>query len=395
MSRSEVITGQNVSTTKLTSLPFLAICIINLFTAVSFFHFYIYPQILRNFGMSESEIGIAMSTAYASSIVGYPLMARVIRSIGVKATVNCGLLIMAVSSLVLSNLSTLGPILLVRFFQGLGMAAVLSSTNILVAAVIDRARLAQALAVYGAFFVIGQSVGPLVATIGRDVQEGAAWFFVSSAAVAVAAIPISYAIPNVPVKFPSNEHENVISTWIKSIDLLICTCLVSAVFGALTSLLADYATLLGRSNATNEFFLGFLICSLTARFGAGRLFDTLKPHMVVTLGSLAGGLAAAALLFGYHVWAFWTAGILAGLSNSLCYPILQALLIDRLTDKISAVSASRMTVSIGLAGGSIAGGVVAEIGGYSIFLIVFAILAIVPAAIVRSSRTAERISFMK
>jgi MFS family permease len=359
--------------------PFVYLNLVTLLASISVYEAYLYPDYLRAQQMDEGKIGLAMGAFYFGSLVAMPFAAHAVRRLGSRLVIGAGLLCIGAVFMALDNLSALPLVVAVRFLHGIGWSVVVVPSTLLATLLVPPDRLNQGVALHGSCFLIGQAVGPWLAASLVGWTGNFSFVFLSAAAVAFCGLlfvgPLSANIPSA-----SGFRSDALPLR-RVVAPLLSTLLITAGFGAATSFVADYSNLLGMGLAVTGFFYGQLAGGLLVRFVAGRILDVVPKLAAIVLGSIAmtGGLLF--LWHLHHVWQLWIAGALTGISTSIYFSPLQALVIQRSADRITAVTAFRGVVNLSVSVSSISGGFIAVHFGYLGMFLLMAVLAMIGSAV--------------
>jgi MFS family permease len=357
------------------STPFLFISATSLCASISSASFFLYPEHLRALGMGSREIGFVMSGFFVGAVLGVPLASRLAGILGRESLSNVGLLALATAAPML--LLSTSPLLsfVGRTLQGIGWTAVQIATMVMATSLEPR-KTAQAAAILGLAFIVGQGVGPsLVAALSAYTSVALFW---TSMLFALLPCLGSLVVRMSPGEAKEESVQSQFRASLRSIAFPIAiTCLLNAPFLTTVSLIADHAHLLGLVRATSSFFVAFVASSVVCRLLLAHVLNSTNRHIVI---AFSGAVASVALLVLAHLeqaWGLWLAGALFGLANSGYIPSLQAILIDRLENRVRAVALFRLAMELSGAVAIVVGGIVADWLGYATL---FAIAAGVAAA---------------
>src|SRR4030066_520313 len=138
------------------------ICFFAQFTFTSVFHILIppLPIYLSRFGSSEIEIGILIGTLGISSLVLRPFVGRALLKIPEKNFMLTGTLIFAFTSIAYLLTSPFWPFLMVRIFQGIGMAFFYTASVTLITNISPVTRRGQSISYFYLAFNISFALSP-------------------------------------------------------------------------------------------------------------------------------------------------------------------------------------------------------------------------------------------
>jgi MFS family permease len=337
--------------------------------------YYFYPRHLIHLGMDPSDIGSLMSGFFWGAVLGLPLADWLMRRVGGRFVMTSGLCYLVLASVDLSVSSSFWPIIAGRVLLGMGCSAVNVAGTVLVAATAPPGRLGQALTLLGLSFVVGQGMAPLIASAAGSASfvplfyVGAGVALAAMAALPVLPAVISDSVPHWPA-------------WRRVVVPLAATGLLAAPQLASYSLVAAAASTAGLADAAPLFFIGLMLATVVTRLGGGRLLDLVDRSVLIAAATLISAAGHAALVVLVAPWQVAVSGALTGAASSIYIPSLQAMMIERSRDRVAAVTIFRMSIEVSGGLGSVAGGAIAKLGGYSTMYVLGAALTLVAGALV-------------
>lgn len=275
-------------------------------------------------GATKGEVGIVVGLASVAAVVTRLLSARALDRRGRRPFALSGLALFAAASALLPLSGSLGALLVLRAFQGVGWGFATTAISSLVADLAPASRRGEAIGIWGLAPTVAMAVGPLAGG-GLARLGGAAAAFLGTALLFVVALGLL-----VPVAEPPRAGSAAVRGVFPRGALLPCAVLFlsSLSYGAIV---AFVPVELGSSpGGTGAWFAVYAVSILLVRPLAGRLSDRHGRRAVVVPGLLLGAagvaltglskgplpLAAAAALYGVGI---------AGLS----FPALTAWTVDR------------------------------------------------------------------
>lgn len=348
---------------------FVVLLCVTTFASLSAFSFYVYPALLALRHVSESGIGLVMGAFYLGSFLGMVSMPGAFRTIGGRRALISSTSLFGLLSLLLLTDLPLSGIVVVRVLQGVAWGMILISTAVASLTLMGARRLAQAGAIYGACFLVGQALGPAVSElITRETGRVEAPLLLSAVAALLATLIVpllradAFAVVRIeaaPIKVN------------RIIQPLAATFLLSAGFGGATSFIVNYAESCSIL-PVSSFFLGSLVSGLALRLFASRFLDRYSRERVSAVAALLSLFGLAAIIHLHGPLQLWLSGALVGASAAIYSGSLQAMAVERSEDRVSAVTVFRGAVTLGVAFSSMTGGVVIDAAGYDTM---FALLA--------------------
>lgn len=369
----------------LLSRGFVGLCLVTLLTSVGVCQFFVYAVVLRAHGLGEGEIGVIMGAYYVGSLLGMPVAARLTRLLGARRVIYLGLAASTLSALLLWATNDYVWLTALRLGQGVSWSLLLIPLSLVATGIVPQNRLAQALAIHGSCFLLGQAIGPW---IGEALASHPDFSFFGSAAFAIgAAVAFMPLVPEAPEV--TNEQTLHRSEWMTSAVPLLSNSLFIFGFGASISFVADYASLVGLQGSASKFFVAWMTGGLLIRFVAARSLDRFERLSVASFGGAVSSIGLVLLSMVSEPWQFWIAGFLVGGGSSIYSPSLLAVIVDRSSSRLSAVTIFRETSTFTMAAAAVSGGFVAARLSYPVLFLFTGALSIFGCAglIIEGRRT--------
>ena len=348
---------------------FMLLLWVTTIASVSAFCYYIYPSLLAFRHISETAIGLVMGVFYLGSFAGMLAMPAMFRLIGGRAALLGGCLILGCSSLVMLLPLELPGIIVLRALQGMAWGMILVSTAVASLTLIGAGRLAQAGAIYGACFLVGQALGPAISELlVRLTQRVEAPLLLSAGAAFLAMASV------LTLRKEAFRFERAVTRGVKVRRMakpIAATFLLSLGFGGATSFIVNYAESRG-VYPESSFFLGSLVSGLFLRLYGGRYLDEFSREHVSAVAAVLNLLGLVSVLWLDSSLQMWIAGGFIGASAAIYSGSLQAMAVERSADRVSAVTVFRGAVTLAVAFSSTTGGWLVDASGYNML---FAVLA--------------------
>ena len=340
---------------------FVVLLCITTIASISAFSFYIFPSLLARRHVSETSIGLVMGAFYAGSFVAMVLMPAMFRLIGGRMALVGGCLLLGTASLAMLLSLPLDGIIALRVIQGAAWGVILVSTAVASLNMIGPGRLAQAGAIYGACFLVGQALGPAISELAvRQTGWIEAPLALSGGAAFLALVITLWLRPE------AFRFERVRTRGIRLRRMtqpIAASFLLSLGFGGATSFIVNYAEKQG-IYPVSSFFLGSLVSGLFLRLYGGRYLDDYSRERVSAVAAICSALGLLAATAPGSVIQLGVAGALVGAAGAIYSGSLQAMAVERSADRVSAVTVFRGAVTLGVASSSAAGGWIVDHLGY-------------------------------
>jgi MFS family permease len=338
--------------------PFLFIC---LATGCFYLSFYfilpVMPLYVASLGGTSSQIGLIIGLFAAMAMLMRPPSGWLIDTRGSRPVLVAGMVIFLLASLGYIATSTVGPILALRIFHGIGMGLFPTAATVVIAELAPAARRGEAMGWFGITNSLGLIFGPV---LGPAVASGLGFpaLFVLAAAVAGLGLGCIYAVPAGdpparPSRVPRPGDFFSRAAVLPSLMLL----LLFIPYGTVVAFIPLVAKARGLENP-GLFYAVFALAMVLVRAKAGEISDrcgratVIVPGMVVTGSSfLVLGLTsgAAGVLAG---------GLILGLGFGSAQPALMALTTDRVVpaERGKAMGTFYTAWELGIASGAAGAG---------------------------------------
>ncbi|MCC6849996.1 MAG: MFS transporter [Deltaproteobacteria bacterium] len=354
----------------------------------AFSTFYLLPKFLaQELGAGPSEIGLAVGIFPIATVAATPFAGWVVDRFPRRYAMVAGAAVMALAAAGFLGVRRLGPFLdALRALQGLSYALVVTAVGTLVADVVPRARLNQALGLSGASMLVMNAVAPAAA---EPLAAAAGWPAVFAAASIAAATATVLAAG---VREPAWARAAGARGGLRALlaqpvarHYGLVVALSGAAFGAVFTFEPAHALALGRTRV-GGFFIAYACAAIAVRVGLGSLPARLGSYRVARTALALYALVVLALA-GVGAGGLEPLGALFGLAHGLFYPAINAIAVAavRRHERGRMIAVFTGAFSAGLAGGSTLLGYVAVWGGYPAVFVVAACGAAVALVLLRVS----------
>ncbi|MGP9822318.1 MFS transporter [Salinarimonas sp. NSM] len=359
---------------------FVSLCLATLLASTGAFVFTLLPLHVRALGMEEGRIGAIMGAFFLGTLLMMPVTARLVARFGCRAVVSGGLVVLALSCLVFLVVDTAPALLGARLLQGFGWSAILIGTTIAATLLAPPDRLAQGLGIYGSVFLLSQAVGPWAGEILLGLFGSFQAVFVAACVLAASALLLVGPLPpgSAPKGAPAAAGQG---RPVAMMGLLLATFCLSSGFGAVMAFIADFVALSGIATVA-PFFAGYIITGVAIRLVGGGYLDRFGRRTVILAGA---GLQVASLgaLAGLSAeWQLWPLGLAFGVASAIFAPALQALVVERGSDRARSVTLYNSVFLSGVVFASVSFGLLARATGYDMVYLSAAGLAGLAALLV-------------
>lgn len=334
------------------------------------------PVYVQRLGGSDAVIGLVTGVFTIASVAIRPVTGLALDRWGRRGLLLAGLALFILSVLGYDWALAVPLLLAARFIHGFGWGVSSTAYGTVATDVIPPSRLGEGMGYYGLAGTLAMAVAPALGLyiVGA---RGFSALFVTSAVLAVAALVL---VVNLRYQAPTRAAEPDRS-WPALFEPSafgpgLVIFFVTMTYGTVVSFLALHAAKLGVANI-GPFFAVYASAVFVTRPFAGTLADRHGYDLVVVPGLVLLMLGLAALGLGRSLPAILVAAIPYGVALGAVQPSLQALSVKGLPPARRGAANGTFYTSfdLGIAAGSVLGGVIANRLGYGLMYL----LGVIPA----------------
>jgi MFS family permease len=342
----------------------------------TFLHFaslyYLFPTLplyVQSLGGSTFEVGLIIGILALTSLAARPILGIWMDQTGRRGFLLTGAAIYVLASLGYWGIRSVPGLLLWRVFHGIGLATFSTAAASLAADLAPPGRRGTTMGVFGLAQAAALTIGPGIGQIALATL-GYPGLFLSAAGTAFASFACAWVLPASPfpdgIRGPTNRPSSVTLRNVASIPAAVQFA-ASVAYGTIISFIAVVARDRGLE-VVGAFFALLALSSLSVRLVAGRAYDHWGAAAVLTplFATLAAGIALLFLL----------AAVPTGLGIGGAHTTLLSSVVDRSPRerRASSVAGFAACWELGVGGGTIAMGRLADAAGFQIMFLVVALL---------------------
>lgn len=363
------------SNTKIWSLSFIFIVVSN---GLVFMIFEMLlptlPLFITAIGGGASQVGIVTGIFMLSAILTRPFAGLLASKMDKKFLLILGILINALATGAYYLSSDITTLLIIRLFHGAGFGMITTYFATLAAEIIPKKRLGEGIGYFGLGETIAISVGPMIGILTLELYDFQR-LFLGGMAVLILAVIMAILIKRAPNGRELDRTANVKTKILEKKVLFpaLLILLVGTAAGGIMSFFSLYALEKDFSHV-GLFFFVIAAASFAVRLVSGRLFDLHGPTVILVPGSIFAIIGLGLLYIANTDTVFFTAAIFYGLGFGALLPAIQTWCIN-LVDKQEhedAMASFFNFFDIGIGGGSLVLGLIAEAASYQAIYIVSA-----------------------
>ncbi|MDH5675520.1 MAG: MFS transporter [Myxococcales bacterium] len=313
--------------------PFVLALCANLSLCLAGFLFVHFPGFLLQLGAGEAQIGRIMALSAVTSVLGGPLVGKVMDERGRKVVILGGCVLYLLVIALYLTLTALGPLLyLVRLLDGLAATMLYASLFTYGADLVPASRRTEGLAIFGSSGLLPLG---LSAQLGDALLEQAGYreLFAWAGGFALLGFVLALCLPDTRPLGDGSPRRGVMAPALQR-DLLPVWLAAFAFFFAVSTVFTFMKTYVAQHGhgSVGDFFSVYAVVALALRVFAGRLPDRVGTRRMVLPALLCYGaglvLLARAVSAGDVLWA----GALCGAGHGYAYPVLFSLVVERASE---------------------------------------------------------------
>jgi MFS family permease len=376
--------------TPLLTPSFALLLLTTAIVGLSFSTYFLLPKFLAvELAADAATIGAVSAAALLSSVVFMPIVGVQVDRHGRRPFACAGALLLAASCAGMLFVDRVGALLwIVRVAQGAAFPLFYVSLSTIATDIAPRARVGQAIGLFGGIMIATNALGPALA------EWGAARFswnavFAATVVAALVAAALAWILPDLH-RPRARADATTMHTLVRRpgmLRVLVIAALAGWSFSSMFTFHQPWALASGFEHVS-LYLAGFAGAAMIMRVGLGGLADRLGRLQVARMSLLLYVVAPLSLIW-LPTLGLLATGALLGISHGLFFPALNAVAVDLASDheRGKAMAAYNGAFNVGFASGSYLMGYLAIAAGYpAIFIlatvvcaIAFALLATTPA----------------
>ncbi len=300
---------------------------------------------------SKSWIGVVIAMFTAGALLSRFFSGRMADRIGRVPVMMIGTLVTAISGCLYVFTTTMGLLLLLRFFHGLSTGWRPVGTTAYLSDIIPTNRRGEALGFLGIAGSTGSAIGPWVGSFIKEEYSFELMFVVASlfgvvALLLTALLPESLENPEkFKWKFLKLSDGDLVAK--SAYPALIAITLDTYSFGTILTVSPDFVSELGYSYK-GGFLLVVVLSSIVSRFFSGKAADKMNKVKLLQAGILLSVLSLVLMGFSHSFEMITLAGVIYGISIGVTRPTIFAWTADLAVKGKLALALSTMLIGLEL-----------------------------------------------
>ncbi|WP_423409387.1 MFS transporter [Heyndrickxia sp. MSNUG] len=329
-----------------------------------------FPAFITDVKNNPAQGGLMTTVFMAAAIATRPFVSSLMQKIDNKKLSLISLVFIAISVGLSFGQDSVGFLLLLRVFHGMGFGIITTIFSTMATNIIPTHRLGEGIGYYGLATSVGTSLGPMLALALLQV------FTFNLLIILSIALTVSTLVLNLFVKAPKKAvpvkntvqkvsfKEHAFDR--KAFTPAILTAFFSITLGGVISFLRELGKEANIVASISLFFLVLTIMMILVRPVSGRMFDKYGHKVIIYPATIAGIIGLSLLAFTQNTLTLLIAAVFYGIAYGTVTPTLQALAVSSVPkEKQGTANAMYFSsMDLGMAIGSTGLGIVASYTSY-------------------------------
>lgn len=367
------------SSQPLYTIEFLRVTVLMFLVMTTLTMFFLLPILIKRMGGNAVDIGLAMGVMPIGSVISRILWGRWMDLAGRKKVLLVSTMLNTAVIFIFLTVDRVGVwVIVLRLLQGVALGGNITAVWTIIADITPSPRLAESMGIFGIAGMVALALGPWG---GELIMNGYGFggVFIAAGLLSVASVILSLLIrESRPTGFCDSITPSFKKTMGRGVLVVFLITIAFAVSrSAFASFFAEYSRL-QRIGSIGVYSLIYSTTTIVFRLIAGKIPDRVGRARVLTpaLIVFGTGIVLIAVIRTFPV--FLISAFLCGLGHCFLYPVLNALVIQKVHSCARGTATGLFTSSfdIGLGAGSLLWGVVAQFGGYHLMYILAGLTAL-------------------
>lgn len=313
---------------------FISIWVSNFFLFLTFYYLLVALPIyaINHLHGQQASAGLIVTIFLISAIVIRPFAGNFMQKIGKKPIFIVALVLFFIGTLLYFLPQSVGGLLLVRAFHGIGFGIATTATGTIVADLIPNSRRGEGMGYYSMSMNLAMVIGPFLGLMAIH-SWGTQTLFILACVFALLSLGTGLLIPLPKQEIVRSAEKKQPFKWSNIFEpSAVSISFVAALFGiaysSILSFVSVYADLKGLASVSGYFFVVYAVLMLMARPFTGRWFDRYGANIIIypCIVLFAVGMF---ILSGMHNAVFFlVAAGLIGVGYGTLFPSFQTIAIQ-------------------------------------------------------------------
>jgi MFS family permease len=339
------------------------------------------PIYLSRLGSGETEIGVLIGSFGVSSLFFRPFVGRALSKIPEKNFMIIGALLFALSSAAYLFAPPFWPFLMVRIFQGVGLAFFNTAAFTLIANISPETHRGQSLS----FFFLAQNISlALAPALGMLLINhfSFALLFWVCLGVSLSSLFITHQLGRrqIPPSADSPTEDGLFLSW-KALPTSVVSFCFYFIWGGIATFFPLYAIKNGVANP-GLFFTALSVILILSRALGGRILDLYSKEKVILYFFSICVLSVIVLALSKTLPMIITAGVIWGVGAGIFNPAIMAYTLDRAGNSSRGPAMGTYTAfsDLGMSLGPATMGIIIPFTGYPTMFLCLALVGVINLA---------------
>lgn len=336
------------------------------------------PLFIRDIGGTIGDAGLSTGLYSLVALSCRPLIGRFLDGHGRVWIIRLGLVPIILGVILANFTDSIALQLVIRIIEGLGFSMVSTTAATMVSDLVPSQRIAEGIGYNGAAVVLMNSIGPFV---GLTIISLWGFHCLFMALVPLSVLPcvISFFVKETGIQDSGKKSpfhwKDLLAIERGAVPASLLMTLASVSYGAVITFLPAFGNDRGIENM-QFFFLLFPCAIILVRLFSGKMMDRYGLSPVVLPSLFFAFIAMILIYFSRGLVSFSLAAVIYGIGYSSLIPAFTVLAVQSSApDRRGAANATfYIAMDLGVGGGSILLGYVADIAGSSSSFVISAVL---------------------
>ncbi len=286
------------------------------------------PIYLSRLGSTEADIGVLIGITGVSSLVCRPFIGRALLKTPEKTFMIMGALLFAGTSAAYLLAAPFWPLLMVRVFQGIGLAFFYTASLTFISNISPESHRGQSLSYFLLSVNISLALAPSLGMVIIN-RFGFTHLFLVCLGLSLCSLFITNKLGKGPIA--SSEYSPIEASFLlsrKALPASIIAFFFHFTWGALTAFFPLYAINQGVANP-GLFFTGVATTLILGRVFGGKIVDLYGPERTIPPCLITCILSMVILVFSKSLSMFILVSVIWGIGHAFLFPSLLVYALDR------------------------------------------------------------------
>lgn len=318
------------------------------------------PVLVNSLGVSASIVGVVVGSFSVTALLIRPFAGPAFDSFSRKRMLITSQAIICVSLVGYSFANSVGLLIAIRLFHGIGIGCGGPLAMSLVSEFLPFQKFASGISIYALAQSVAQVIGPACGLFVVDAVGFSATYLLAAGCILLALLCISF-IKEPPRERPPYELKFDRMFAKEAAGQGIALMLIAISFSCMGSYVVLYGYERGVANM-GVFFVVYALCLIITRPVSGKLADRLGTPLLLIAGVIFFGISYALLFVANSMPGFIAAAVAGSAGFGCCAPLLQSYALQAVPQsrRGAATNTTYTGLDLGMLIGPLVGGIVVD-----------------------------------